>query len=377
MRLSDDLFKVMMRNIHAYIVLVERDFTVAYTNYYDLTETACSVKPKRVGDLLQCSNALSAPHGCGTHRLCGSCPLRCAIEHCFQTQGHFSNLEVKLRIRESDGEVMMHDVDVAGEFMMVEGRECMLITVHDITHLKQVEEELKQANRRAEEADKAKSAFLANMSHEIRTPLNAIVGFSELLATASTEEEKKMYLDIVRSNNEMLQQLVADILDLSKIEAGMLELVNTEVDLNLLFCELEQQFRIRMTDIGSQVDLSVRIPEENTLLYIDRNRLVQVMGNLLNNAIKFTEKGSIVFGYEPEEECIRFYVKDSGPGIAPENQQAVFQRFVRLEQQKTGTGLGLSISRSIVRKLGGDIGVESEEGKGALFWFTLPYSKKP
>ena len=151
--------------------------------------------------------------------------------------------------------------------MEIEDRDCMVITVHDITRLKQVEAELKLAREKAENADRSKSVFLANMSHEIRTPLNAIVGFSELLASASTDEEKTQFLEIVQSNNEMLQQLIADILDLSKIEAGTLEFVFSDVDINQMMSDLEQQFRMRVAELGSGVQI-VREASELSLIHI-------------------------------------------------------------------------------------------------------------
>ena len=230
----------------------------------------------------------------------------------------------------------------------------------------------KLAREKAENADRSKSVFLANMSHEIRTPLNAIVGFSELLASASTDEEKTHFLEIVQSNNEMLQQLIADILDLSKIEAGTLEFVFSDVDINQMMSDLEQQFRMRVAELGSGVQI-VREASGEGILHTDRNRLAQVVSNFMTNALKFTQEGSITLGFRPYEEGLYFYVKDTGTGIPQEKLPHVFERFVKLKQEKNGTGLGLSICQTIVRKLGGEIGVESEEGAGSTFWFILPW----
>ena len=225
----------------------------------------------------------------------------------------------------------------------------------------------------AENAMRAKSVFLSNMSHEIRTPLNAIVGFSELLASASTDEEKTQFLEIVQSNNEMLQQLIADILDLSKIEAGTLEFVFSDVDINQMMSDLEQQFRMRVAELGSGVQIVREASEKEYTMHTDRNRLAQVVSNFMTNALKFTQEGSITLGFRPYEEGLYFYVKDTGTGIPQEKLPHVFERFVKLKQEKNGTGLGLSICQTIVRKLGGEIGVESEEGAGSTFWFTLPW----
>jgi signal transduction histidine kinase len=316
---------------------------------------------------------LSAAGGCGTHDLCEHCPVRNAIENAFVVQKNFTDLAAILNLRDSEGRTTECNAYVSGEYMEIEDRDCMVITVHDITRLKQVEAELKLAREKAENADRSKSVFLANMSHEIRTPLNAIVGFSELLASASTDEEKTQFLEIVQSNNEMLQQLIADILDLSKIEAGTLEFVFSNVDINQMMFDLEQQFRMRVAELGSGVQIVREASEKEYTMHTDRNRLAQVVSNFMTNALKFTQEGSITLGFRPYEEGLYFYVKDTGTGIPQEKLPHVFERFVKLKQEKNGTGLGLSICQTIVRKLGGEIGVESEEGAGSTFWFTLPW----
>lgn len=373
MKMTDKLFRAIMRNLHAYVLLINRDFTVFYTNYYDITGAVKPAETGRVGDILRCNNALSAVGGCGTHDLCEHCPVRNAIENAFVVQKNFTDLAAILNLRDSEGRTTECNAYVSGEYMEIEDRDCMVITVHDITRLKQVEAELKLAREKAENADRSKSVFLANMSHEIRTPLNAIVGFSELLASASTDEEKTQFLEIVQSNNEMLQQLIADILDLSKIEAGTLEFVFSDVDINQMMSDLEQLFRMRVAELGSGVQIVREASEKEYTMHTDRNRLAQVISNFMTNALKFTQEGSITLGFRLYEEGLYFYVKDTGTGIPQEKLPHVFERFVKLKQEKNGTGLGLSICQTIVRKLGGEIGVESEEGAGSTFWFTLPW----
>lgn len=372
MEINNELFRAVMRNIHAFVLLVDRDFSVFYTNYYDITGAEKPEKLERVGDLLRCSNALSSAGGCGTHELCGSCPVRQAIEKAFRTQRSFTDLDAVLNVKNGGGVTKKCETSISGEYMTIEARECMVITVHDITSLKNMEAELQHAREKAENADRSKSAFLANMSHEIRTPLNAIVGFSELLASASTEEEKKQFLEIVQSNNEMLQQLIADILDLSKIEAGILEFVFTDVDINLLMSDLKQQFRMRVAERGLPVQVISETPDSVCQIRTDRNRLAQVVSNFLTNAMKFTSEGTITLGYKSYPDHLYFYVTDTGSGI-PENKRAkIFDRFVKLENDKQGTGLGLSICQTIVHRFGGEIGVKSELEQGSTFWFTLP-----
>ena len=241
-----------------------------------------------------------------------------------------------------------------------------------ITGRKKMEEDLITAKEKAEESNRLKSAFLANMSHEIRTPLNAIVGFSSILADAEEPEEKEEYINIIENNNTLLLQLVGDILDLSKIESGTLEFVYSDIDLNALFQELEESARLRQKNDAVVIRYLPEMPD--CFVNIEKNRLTQVVTNMMNNAMKFTPSGSITFGYHLKNtDFLYFYITDTGYGIEKDKKDTVFGRFVKLDSFSQGTGLGLSICQSIVENLGGEIGVESEPGKGSTFWFTLPY----
>lgn len=245
----------------------------------------------------------------------------------------------------------------------------------DVSERKKEEENLVIQKEKAIEADLSKSAFLANMSHEIRTPLNAIVGFSELLASADTEDEKEQYLQILKMNTDMLLQLINDILDMSKIEAGTIDFSFSEVEVSGMMKDIERLFAMKIGE-GGPVEIIYEPSVEPCMIRTDRNRLVQVISNFMTNAIKFTEKGSIRLGYKPCKEGVYFYVSDTGLGIPKEKQKEVFGRFSRFHKQKKGNGLGLSISRSIVTKLGGEIGFDSIHMQGSTFWFTLPVDSK-
>ena len=240
---------------------------------------------------------------------------------------------------------------------------------YDITELKETEAELIQARDKAEMMDRLKSAFLANMSHEIRTPLNAIVGFSDLLVETEELAERQEYIKIVRENNELLLQLISDILDLSKIEAGTFEFTNGDVDVNLLCEDI-----VRSMGMKAKEEVELVFDDHLTVCHVisDRNRIHQVISNFVNNAMKFTSEGSIHVGYKLKDGELEFYVEDTGIGIEKEQLPHIFERFVKLNSFVHGTGLGLSICQSIVEQLGGRIGVDSEKGKGSRFWFTIP-----
>lgn len=240
-----------------------------------------------------------------------------------------------------------------------------------ISERKKMEDELLSAKDRAEESNRLKSAFLANMSHEIRTPLNAIIGFSNILASAEEEQEKQEYINIIESNNTLLLQLISDILDLSKIEAGTLEFSYSNVELNDIISEIESVAQYRTKANGIELVAEKALP--SLRIKTEKNRLMQVLNNLLNNATKFTSQGSITFGYELRDKQLYFYVKDTGCGIPADKVDSIFGRFVKLNSFVQGTGLGLSICQTIVEHMGGHIGVESEEGKGSTFWFIIPY----
>ena len=292
-------------------------------------------------------------------------------------KGESTKLCRDVRIRRADGSYTWTRVNVLVRNYRPQDNVIEMLCINfDITQLKETEQMLIKAKEKAEEADRLKSAFLANMSHEIRTPLNAIIGFSDMICQTGEEEEKQEYMKIVSSNNELLLQLIDDILDLSKIEAGTMEFTLAPTDIN----DLMEGICRQMQEKNTSPDVVITFTEkaEECILNTDRVRLSQVIINFTNNAMKFTPKGSIQMGYRIDEakDEIYFYVKDTGIGIPADKINEVFERFVKLNTFAKGTGLGLAICRVIVERLGGTIGADSKEGEGSCFWFRLPITQK-
>ena len=309
-----------------------------------------------------------------------------AIGH---TDFEFYPEEVAREKRKQDEEVMatgqeMHwlaeESDIDGNLlyldkrkMRIGGDNCppFLLSIEwNITEMEQMRRELVVAKKKAETSDQLKSAFLANMSHEIRTPLNAIVGFSRLIAESEEYAERRMYYQIVEANNDRLLSLINEILDLSKIEANMVEFIMGPVRLQTLFEEVYQAHLLRCPEEVALVNDAD--PDHDVVIHTDKNRLFQVISNLIGNAFKFTTHGAVTFGYRIEGKRVSFYVQDTGTGIPKEKLASVFDRFVKANNFVQGTGLGLSISKTIIEKLQGEISVTSEVDKGTTFSFYLP-----
>ena len=291
-------------------------------------------------------------------------------EHCAFKEAIEQGVIVRhtIRIDKVDFEVTATPVYATGGKEVIGG----LLRFEDITEKLKIEQDLREAENKAEESNRLKSAFLANMSHEIRTPLNAIVGFSDMICQIDDPVEKQEYMKIIIANNELLLQLIDDILDLSKIEAGTMDFSYSVTDVNELMSNICHQ--MEQKDHSPEVQISFIEKAPTCVINTDRVRLSQVMINLMSNAMKFTERGSISIGYRISEakDKIYFFCKDTGMGIAADKLELVFERFVKLNAFVKGTGLGLAICRVIVERLGGAIGVDSKEGEGACFWFRIP-----
>jgi PAS domain S-box-containing protein len=250
----------------------------------------------------------------------------------------------------------------------------------DITKRRKAEADLIAAKERAEESDKLKTAFLHNVSHEIRTPMNAIIGFSTLLNEPDlSETDRHQYIDIIFQSGGQLLSIINDIVDIANVESGQAKVNLSEFNLNSALKSLNEQFRINGKQNNVSINLKTSIPDEDSGIITDNTKLVQILSNLINNAIKFTKNGQINFGYVLKDKFLEFRVKDTGIGIPPEHHSKIFDRFYQVDsavsRQYSGTGLGLSICKGYVELLGGTITVESESGRGTLFVFTIPYTR--
>lgn len=342
---------LIMNNIQASIYFIKPDYTVKWRNEVEFHDCIPEFGP---------ANCFLVKNGVKPY--CTRCTVAKAME---------TKKQVDITNEFGDGKYLHILANpVLDEHNNLIG---VIFKKEDVTKQKQAENELRKAKEKAEESDRLKSAFLANMSHEIRTPLNAIVGFSNIIAEIDDEVERQSYLDIIHKNNDLLLQLIDDILDFSKIEAGTMDYHFEEVDIKDICGEIALADSIKMP---SDVVLIFDLGSPSVIVKTDERRVMQVISNFVNNAIKFTTKGSITIYYEIEGDFIRVCVKDTGIGISAENQRRIFERFIKVDTFQQGTGLGLTISRTIIEALGGKIGVDSEEGVGSTFWFTLPLDTK-
>ena len=291
---------------------------------------------------------------------------------------------LELQAKKNDG--TLFDIEISLSPGNMEGERIVVAVIRDITLRKKAEKALLEAKVKAEENDRLKSAFLANMSHEIRTPMNSILGFSNLLPEAGTDAERDEYISIIVSNGHLLMNLINDIIDISKIEAGLTKPFNTSFLIKDKLENIYDLFSVNKKCVSGQVELKLNIASDlqDETLYSDQTKFSQILINLVNNAMKFTEKGVVEFGFSKEtineKPVTRFYVQDSGIGISKSDQELIFDRFRQVDvidrNAYGGTGLGLSICKSFAELLGGNLYVESEPGKGATFFFHLPDVKE-
>lgn len=253
----------------------------------------------------------------------------------------------------------------------INGKPTLIVgTTQRIDNRKELENALKQALSKAEESDRLKSAFIANMSHEIRTPLNAIIGFTSVLPDIEDHNERQELIGLIQENNQKLLRIIDDVMNISKIEAGKEQLQISTFDINMVLTEAVNKYQPQVLD-GVQMTTQFAAPQQE--ISSDLSRVIESIDHLIANAVKFTSQGSIIVGYDPvANHRIRLWVRDTGKGIAREDQERVFERFYKVDEFIPGAGLGLSICRTMAFSLGGSVGVQSELGKGSYFWMEIP-----
>ena len=265
----------------------------------------------------------------------------------------------------NEGFAMVAEYDAEGHPLVVIG------TSRRIDEQKRIEAELVEARNHAQESDRLKSAFLANMSHEIRTPLNAIVGFSDILPMVQDEAERAQLIGLIQENNRKLLHMIDDIVTMSKMDAGRAHVKKTDFDLNILLGEVAGKHRAVQQNPAVEITLHLR--SDQMTIHTDRDMLTIVLNNYMQNALKFTERGQVTLGYDMEStDSVRIWVRDTGKGIPADQQDHIFEQFVKLDEFIPGTGLGLPVCRSTAQSLGGTVGVQSEVGVGSTFWIELP-----
>jgi PAS domain S-box-containing protein len=298
---------------------------------------------------------------------------------------YFENLRQKGTIhmetyhRHKNGHIFA--IEVSTSIVNLGGREMVLGIDRDSTERKQAKVDLIAAKEKAEESDHLKSSFLANMSHEIRTPLNSIIGFSDLLLESDFEPAvQHEFVQMINESGNNLLAIITDIMEISKIEAGVVHVKEAILSVNQLITDIQKEYSLKAIIKGIELRLDPSIPKEKIVMENDENRLKQILVNLVGNAIKFTEKGFIEIGFRITADFVQFHVKDTGIGIPANFHDTIFERFLQVESGNTrkygGNGLGLAISKGLVELLGGTIWIESEQGKGSAFYFTIPIRDK-
>lgn len=342
--------QLILDNNTSGIVYLGTDYIVKWQNLSKVFPIICQTMYK-VGKC--CYKEFNNPEPCF------GCPAKVSFETGEVHSRELFNADTGMTIKVTSVPVVEHGKIVAA-----------VLRIDDETETKKNMQELIEAKQKAKQSEMMKSAFVANISHEIRTPLNAILGFSELIKDADTEQEKEEYYNLIDQNSQILLNLINDVLVFSKVESEMFEMKYADFDINTIYSELYDTMRDQVSK--KSLELIKKVPVESCYIHSEPLRIRQVITNFITNAVKITEKGSITFGYDIMKDGVRFWVQDTGIGIKEEDFRLIFRRFVKLDEYRQGTGLGLSICKKISELLQGYIGVESEVGVGTIFYLKIP-----
>lgn len=383
---NEELFFSIFNNAPISMLLLDENSDVVQINRsgYEISDNEVFIHKNvkiREGDVLQCIESITNGLGCSFGGECDRCKIREAVKATLLTGQSMHKVEAEVKTGTARGKYEIRTYLISTSQILKRGRKHVLVSFDDITAQKKIENDLIHAKLKAEESDRLKSSFLANMSHEIRTPLNGIVGFSNLMARNFdiTPEQRKKYSTYITNGTESLLNIMNDIIEISRIESGILEIKQGKFDVNTILVGLKKRFDREIEFSRKNINLSVKMSDEPLIIVSDENRLIQIFEGLLNNALKFTQEGRIEFGIKRINEfSVNLFVSDTGIGIAKEQHKVIFERFRQVDEAITrkygGNGLGLAIVNEILKLLNGTINVESEIGKGSTFMFELPLS---
>ncbi len=367
---SGALFDFILQHIKAYILVIDRDFIVERTNYYTITNTQDDKQEKRVGELLRCVNSFQK--GCGNGELCQTCPIRAAITDAFHEKRDFTNLEAIVSLRVSEKKALKCNVSVSGSYMDVNRCPQMLITIHDITELKQAQIRLQDALDKTERIEKSKFSFLEKLGNDINDQLNCILGWANLVSSDKTltDNQRNEYMNLIYEHSDQLSHMANDVLRLAKIDAHKIDL---QMSTFCLYEFCQDILLMRMNNTHPNVELYMECDTPKLLVYTDQQKLFQVIVNLLSNAQKFTNRGHIRLEYSlsKEQDMINFVVEDTGKGMPTRIHAHLFERFYKANTFTEGPGLGLAICKAYIEAMGGTIQFTSAEGRGTRFHFSI------
>lgn len=374
---SEALFNFILKHISSYVLIIDENFIVEKTNYYSVSGTEDTGQPKRVGELINCVNSFQS--GCGKGDLCKSCPIRHAISDAFLRGRSFSNLEALVNMRVEEAKSVRCNVTVSGTYIAPRfpHRSKMLITLHDITELKQAQLRLQDALDKTERIEKTKFTFLEKLGNEINDQLNCIIGWANLVSTDHnlSDERRNEYMNLIYEHSDYLSHMANDVLRLARIDAQNIDLHKTSFSLPE-FCQDVLMSRMNNTHPNVEMYLDKDLPE--ILIYTDQQKLYHIIVNLLSNAQKFTDRGHIRLGYRiMEDNMLEFFVEDTGKGMPGSIQAYLFERFFKANTFTDGPGLGLAICKAYIEAMGGTIRFNSKEGRGTRFFFTIKREEIP
>lgn len=365
------IIETMVRNSNAYIILINKNFHVIKSNFHISTSGIKSSDVKLLGEIVNTNIDVNDPTS--DKMLCKNSKIRQSIESSYNNMCDFNGVKEEVVIHLSDNKVNKKRciVEISGTHVNINDENMLLITMYDITDIIKSFEELRKQKTRNEELYRKKAAFLSNMGHDIRTPINSIIGFTDLISSAESDEERLEFTKIVSSNSYVLLQMVNDIIDLAKIEANLMKLSYTEIDARSILKELENN--PITTSKNDNVDI-VYVRNGETVSFLgDKNRVMQVLINFVMYAIKHTESGTINYGYRIQRDSIYFYVNGTADLISNNNTSAIFNGFSEFcKNTNSNPNISLSICQTLTTMMGGEIGADSDSDEGTTLWFVLP-----